>query len=55
MTGGDVKPDVFVDHGGKRVHFCCPGCVGTFKKDPDKIIKAMEAQGVVLGEVPGFE
>lgn len=36
VMGGDVDPDVFVEHKGQKVYFCCPGCDGKFKKDPAK-------------------
>lgn len=32
--GGDVA-----DYKGKSYYFCCPGCIGAFKKDPDKYSK----------------
>ncbi len=30
------KDTVHVEHKGKHVYFCCPGCKGAFDKDPDK-------------------
>lgn len=26
----------------REIKFCCPGCISTFKKDPDKYIKKIE-------------
>jgi YHS domain-containing protein len=34
MSGKPVKADVFADHDGIRVHFCCPNCPKEFEKDP---------------------
>ena len=39
MDGNKINPDLYVDHDGKRIYFCCKMCVGTFKKDPEKYIK----------------
>lgn len=34
-----AKDTVHVEHKGKHVYFCCPGCKGKFEKDPDKYLK----------------
>ncbi|MHC1727482.1 MAG: YHS domain-containing protein [Syntrophobacteraceae bacterium] len=47
-----VDDKTYVDYQGKRVRFCCPGCVDTFKKEPDKYMKKMEAEGVTLEKAP---
>ena len=31
-----TKSKLFADYKGKRYYFCCPNCVGSFKKDPAK-------------------
>ena len=41
---GEIKKDVFVDHEGQRVYFCCKGCIAKFKEDPEKYMKKLEAQ-----------
>lgn len=33
-----------VEYQGKIYNLCCPGCVETFKKNPDKYIKSIEQQ-----------
>ena len=48
VMGCEIDKKVFADHNGKRVYFCCNGCVGTFKKAPKKYIKQLEAEGVEL-------
>jgi YHS domain-containing protein len=61
VMGGKINKEIFADHEGKRVYFCCRGCVETFKKDPAKYVKKLEDAGVVLdrvcacGEVKGSE
>ena len=39
LMGGKINKNIFTDYQGKRVYFCCVGCVDTFKKDPAKYIK----------------
>jgi YHS domain-containing protein len=34
-----------VDHAGKTVGFCCPGCDKKFAKNPEKYIKNLSADG----------
>lgn len=36
VMGGEVDPDVFIEHNGEKVSFCCKGCDGKFEKDPAK-------------------
>ncbi len=53
IMGGAIDKDVYADHAGKRMYFCCPACIGKFKKDPAKHIKRLEAAGVTLDKTPG--
>jgi YHS domain-containing protein len=53
--GGEINRKVFVDHAGKRVYFCCPGCDATFKKNPGKYLGKMRAAGVKLEDAPAPE
>jgi YHS domain-containing protein len=34
-----AKDTVHVEHKGKHVYFCCPGCKKAFDKDPEKYTK----------------
>ena len=52
IMGGKINKKLYVDHAGKRIYVCCPGCLGKVKKDPAKIIKQLEAQGITLDKVP---
>jgi YHS domain-containing protein len=50
MTGNPIDKTIYVDHGGRRVYFCCQMCVDTFKKDPEKYLKKLDEQ--LKGTVP---
>lgn len=52
VLGGAINRDVYVDHQGQRIYFCCPSCIGEFNKDPDKYLKKMQEQGVVPDKTP---
>ena len=51
VMGGKIKKDLYLDHDGKRVYVCCKGCIGTAKKDPQKYVKKLEAEGVTVAKV----
>lgn len=38
VMGGDSLKELFAVHDGKIYHFCCPGCIPTFKKAPASYI-----------------
>ena len=52
VEGGKINKKYFVDVEGKRIYFCCPACIPKVKADPDKYIKEMEDQGIVLEKAP---
>jgi len=52
VLGGKIDKKVFLDVKGKRIYFCCKGCIAKVKADPDKYIKEMEDQGIVLEKAP---
>ena len=52
VMGGKINKKQFVDAKGKRIYVCCPGCIGKIEADPDKYIKKLEKDGVVLDETP---
>lgn len=43
VMGGPIDEKVFTDHQGRRIFFCCPGCVATFKADPPKYLAIVDA------------
>lgn len=51
IMGGKIDKKYSAEHAGKRVYFCCKGCVNEFKKNPDKYIKEMEEKGIDLEKV----
>ena len=48
MKGRKINKNLYVDHQGKRVYFCCQSCVSVFKNNPDKYMKQLEKEGVTL-------
>jgi YHS domain-containing protein len=41
-----------VEYKGQKIAFCCPGCVGTFNKNPEKWMGAMKANPAKFGYKP---
>ena len=52
VMGGKINKSLYVDHNGKRVYFCCSGCIAPFNKEPDKYIEQLESAGVELDSAP---
>lgn len=52
VMGGEIDRNVYADHGGKRVYFCCEACVKPFREDPDRYLGKLKAEGVTLEDVP---
>lgn len=52
IMGTPINKKIYVDYKGKRIYFCCPVCPAEFKKNPDAIIKKMEAEGIILEDSP---
>ena len=53
VMGGKIDKNVYTDYQGKRIYFCCSGCLDDFKKSPEKVLKQMEEQGVKPEQTPG--
>lgn len=51
VMGGDIDPSLYADVEGKRIYVCCSECISKIKSDPEKYIKKLEDEGVVLEEV----
>jgi YHS domain-containing protein len=45
VGGGKIDPKVFTEYKGKRVYFCCEGCIEPFKKNPEKYVKKLPQFG----------
>lgn len=41
VMGGKIDKAIFVEYKGKKVYFCCPGCIEEFNKNPDKYTKKL--------------
>ncbi len=52
VLGGNINKQVYADYQGKRIYFCCAGCDQEFKQNPEKYMKKLEEQGVVLEPSP---
>ena len=38
IMGRPINKDIFTDYKGKKVYFCCAGCVEKFKAEPEKYL-----------------
>ncbi|MCI5223424.1 MAG: YHS domain-containing protein [Candidatus Electrothrix sp. AR4] len=45
VMGGSINKEVYADHEGKRVYFCCPACIEQFKKDPETYLAKLKEMG----------
>jgi len=52
VTGHTIDKNVYEDHIGKRIYFCCESCVEEFRKNPEAYVQKLEAEGVVLENTP---
>jgi YHS domain-containing protein len=52
VMGGKIDKKVFKDYNGKRIYFCCEGCIEKFKADPEKYLKQLKESGVELADAP---
>ncbi len=41
VMGGKINKNIFVEHKGRKVYFCCAGCEGKFEADPEKYISKL--------------
>ena len=41
LSGKPINVAVAVEHEGKKVYFCCPGCPSGFEKDPSKYLSKL--------------
>ncbi len=52
VMGGKIDRELYADHEGQRVYFCCRGCEKKFAADPAGYIARMKAAGVTPAEAP---
>jgi YHS domain-containing protein len=55
VMGGEINREVFTDHNGKRIFFCCKDCQGKFKAAPESFLKKLKEQGVNLEDAPSLK
>jgi YHS domain-containing protein len=55
VMGGNINKDIFADYDGKRVYFCCKGCIGQFSKYPARYVKKLEDEGIHIEQPSGKE
>jgi YHS domain-containing protein len=41
MEGMTIDKSVYTEHQGKKVYFCCAGCINTFKGNPEKYLSKL--------------
>ena len=46
VMGGAINREIYTDYHGMRIYFCCAGCDGEFKSDPEKYLAQMRAEGI---------
>jgi YHS domain-containing protein len=52
VLGGNINKDVYVDYQGQRIYFCCEACIAEFRKDPEKFLEKLKAQGITSEKSP---
>jgi YHS domain-containing protein len=55
VMGGKISKSAHVDFEGKRVYFCCKGCIPEFNKDPAKYLKKLDSMGQVAETLPALK
>jgi YHS domain-containing protein len=51
VMGGEINKDVYVDYRGQRIYFCCMSCKSEFSKNPEKYMKKLADDKVLLESV----
>ena len=41
MEGMAIDKSVYTEYKGKKVYFCCAGCINKFKEDPEKYLSKL--------------
>lgn len=44
VMGGTISPQIYADHEGRRIYFCCAGCINIFKGDADRYTRAVDEE-----------
>ncbi len=51
VMGGKINKDIYLDYQSQRIYFCCPSCKEPFLKDPEKYMKKIADDKVLLESV----
>ena len=43
MDGEEVDREIFIDHGSRRIYFCCEECIDTFRASPQEYLQKLES------------
>jgi YHS domain-containing protein len=52
VLGGNIDKNIYADYKGYRIYFCCKGCDEEFKKNPEKYLEKMKAEGITPEKIP---
>jgi YHS domain-containing protein len=52
VMGGKINKEIYADHEGKRVYFCCAACLPKFQENPEEYLAKMKEAGVEPEAVP---
>jgi YHS domain-containing protein len=44
VMGGSIDRAIYADYEGRRVYFCCTGCIAAFEKDPAMYLAKLYAE-----------
>ncbi|MHC4859986.1 MAG: efflux RND transporter periplasmic adaptor subunit [Planctomycetota bacterium] len=55
VMGNEPVPDVYADHDGYRVFFCCAGCPARFREEPEKYMEKLERMGALPERTEGAD
>ena len=50
MIGTAIDPEIWVDHEGRRIYFCCKRCLRQFRENPDFYLANLETRPAGAGE-----
>jgi YHS domain-containing protein len=48
VMGGKINKAIFTEYKGRKIYFCCPGCIANFEAEPEKYLAKLSASSVRL-------
>ena len=55
VMGGKIDANVYVDYQGQRIYFCCPSCKEEFLKEPERYMKKLAEDKILLESVQDYQ